>query len=96
MSAEDAEYRLADTFTGVGVRLHTRRCIVHIYGCLHKCEYVLQGADADSVCVHSWVRSRKRSRPHISAALPAHTIVSYYSPWRTVGEGRGAVCHTGA
>ena len=53
MSAEDAEYRLADVFTGVGVRLHTRRCIVHVYGCLHKCEYVLQGADADSVCVHS-------------------------------------------
>jgi len=27
----------------------------------------------------------KRSRPHISAALPAHTIISYYLP----GEQRG-------
>jgi len=98
VSAEDAEYRLADVFTGVGVRLHTCRCIVHVYGCLHKCEYVLQGADADSVCVHSWARSRKRSRPHISAALPGCLRIQSF-PITLSGEwrgGRAAGCHTGA
>jgi len=34
-------------------------------------------------------RSRKRPRPHISAALPAHTIVSCYSLPSEQREGRG-------
>ena len=38
---------------------------------------------------------RDRSRSHISAALPVHTIIS--SPRRTaVGKGRAADCHAGA
>ena len=36
-----------------------------------------------------------RSRPHISAALPVHAIIS--SPRRTAGgKGRAADCHAGA
>jgi len=38
-------------------------------------------------------KSQKRSQPHISAALPAHTIISYYSLWQMAGgewqEGSG-------
>jgi len=48
------------------------------------------------VCVHSRTHLRDRSRPHISAALPVHTIISSPGERR---EGRGqqlAVSHTRA
>jgi len=43
----------------------------------------------ERICVHLRMHSRKRSRLHISAAMPVHTIVSYYSPRRTAGSKRG-------
>jgi len=66
-----------------------RRCVcgrVHIYGhirqCTHVCAAVYRhGFACECVCV----RSRKRSRPCISVALPAHTVVSHCSPCQIVG-----------
>jgi len=43
------------------------------------------------ICIRSRTRSQICSRLHISVALPAHTVVSYYSPRQaTNGGGRAA------
>ena len=76
----------------IGV-VHVYRCVckrTHVYiatcGREHVCERVCK-----RVCVRSLKCSRKRSRPHISAAQTAQPIISdNYSPWQVVnGGGKG-------
>ena len=51
----------------------------------------------EHICVCSRTHSRKRSRQHISAALPVRAIASYCSLWWMAGgKGRAAGCHAGA
>jgi len=87
----DAECKLADAFTDslACVCGHVR--VVHVYLHVHKCVHICTAVcghgrvpepslsldvNRERVCVHSQTRSRKRSRPHISAALPARKIFS--------------------
>ena len=72
-----------------------RHAFVHAFAftdtSANTCMYTQQCADADMSlnALAKLTRSRKRSRPHISAALPAHTIVSCYSLPSEQREGRG-------
>ena len=58
--------------------------------CAAICGRVREHVVRERVCVRSRRCSRKHSHPHISAALPVHRIISYYSP-RRMAAGKGRV-----
>jgi len=87
VSAADAEYKLADAFADALACVCRHVHVVHVFGRVHKRTHVRAATCGrrrvhervrEGVCLHSRARSRswKRSRLHISAVLPVHTIVS--------------------